>query len=169
MLYLIDPRGAVWQSADYTLGKAVARQRVDGRPVDDLPLATARLEIDAADALDLALRHGLAAPRGILLDGSWVSQVLKPATLKAQRSNQDATAAQLEPVERYTEGEPVNRHHRDVVREGAPRALDKRIEQAEKDARDALQAAPRRELLAHWRGLGGTLPETIVADLDDAE
>ena len=61
MLYLIDPRGAVWQSADYTLAKAVARQRVDGRPVDDLPLATARLEIDAADALDLALRHGLAA------------------------------------------------------------------------------------------------------------
>ena len=37
MLYLIDPRGAVWQSADYTLAKAVARQRVDGRPVDDLP------------------------------------------------------------------------------------------------------------------------------------
>ena len=45
----------------------------------------------------------------------------------------------------------------------------KMIEQAEKDAREALQAAPRRELLAHWRGLGGTLPETIVADLDDAE
>ena len=29
MLYLIDPRGAVWQSADYTLAKAVARQRVE--------------------------------------------------------------------------------------------------------------------------------------------
>lgn len=168
MLYLIDPRGAVWQS-DYTLARAVARQRVDGRPVDDLPLTRARLDIDPADALDLALRHGLAAPRGILLDGSWVSQVLKPGTLKAQRSNQDATAEQLEPVERYTEEEPVKRHHHDAVREGAPRALDKRIEQAEEDARKALQAAPRRELLAHWRGLGGTLPETIVADLDDAE
>ena len=168
MLYLIDPHGAVWQS-DYTLARAVARQRVDGRPVDDLPLTRARLDIDPADALDLALRHGLAAPRGILLDGSWVSQVLKPGTLKAQRSNQDATAEQLEPVERYTEEEPVKRHHHDAVREGAPRALDKRIEQAEEDVRKALQAAPRRELLAHWRGLGGTLPETIVADLDDAE
>ena len=35
MLYLIDPRGAVW-SADTTIGRARARARVDGRPVDDL-------------------------------------------------------------------------------------------------------------------------------------
>ena len=35
MLYLIDPRGAVW-SADTTIGRARARVREYDRPVGDL-------------------------------------------------------------------------------------------------------------------------------------
>ena len=50
MLYLIDPRGAVW-SADTTIGRARARARVDGRPVDDLKFTK------AAMLLTLSLIH----------------------------------------------------------------------------------------------------------------
>lgn len=168
MLYLIDPRGAVWQS-DVTLGRALARQKVDGRPVDDVPLKKAVLPIDEADVLDLGLRHGVAAPRGILLDGGWVTQVLQPSQLKRQRANQDATAGQLEPVELRTETDSLRSSRHAAVVEGAHRDLDKRIEKAEKAAREALQAAPRRELVTHWRGMGGGLPATIQADLADAD
>ena len=48
MLYLIDPRGAVW-SADTTIGRARARARVDGRPVDDLAGLLVEL-VDAGEA-----------------------------------------------------------------------------------------------------------------------
>lgn len=63
MLYLIDPRGAVW-SADATIGQARARARVDGRPIDDLKFARAAMLLTLDDYVDLALRHGVEAPAG---------------------------------------------------------------------------------------------------------
>ena len=111
MLYLIDPRGAVW-SADTTIGRARARARVDGRPVDDLQFTKAAMLLTFDDHVDLALRHGVAAPRGLLLDHGFVAQVLAPANLKAQRANQDAIAEQLAVVERRTEDVGSLRSHR---------------------------------------------------------
>ena len=48
-------------------------------------LAAMLLTLD--DYVDLALRHGVEAPRGILLDHGFVAQALAPANLKAQRAN----------------------------------------------------------------------------------
>ena len=58
MLYLIDPRGAVW-SADTTIGRARARARVDGRPVDDSKQAYAHaFVVLAASSATAAGRPG---------------------------------------------------------------------------------------------------------------
>ena len=118
MLYLIDPRGAVW-SADTTIGRARARARVDGRPVDDLKFTKAAMLLTFEDHVDLALRHGIAAPRGLLLDHGFVAQVLAPANLKAQRANQDAIAEQLAVVERRTEDVGSLRSHRHAAASSA--------------------------------------------------
>ncbi|MDY6055196.1 hypothetical protein [Micrococcus sp.] len=168
MLLLIDPRGAVW-SADVTYGRAVARHTVDGRPLDDLPFRRAALVLDLEDYVDLALRHGVCVPRGLLLDGGWVDTVLKPGTLEAQRRNQDRVAEQLRPVERNTEDDTVRLYQRDTMLDGAQDDLNERIEKAQEDATRTLQAPPRHELIHHWRGLGGPLPASIVENLDDAE
>jgi len=164
MLYLIDPRGAVW-SADATLGRARAQARVDGRPIDDLPFRKAALELDMEDYVDLALRHGVAAPRGILLDHGFVDHALAPSRLKAQKRNQDEIAEQLTPVARYSEEDTVRLHRHDSVLDGAHRSLDQRISAAEEQAKETLQADPDEDLLRHWRALGGRVPATITADL----
>ena len=167
MLYLIDPRGAVW-SADATIGHARARARVDGRPIDDLKFTKAAMLLTLEDYVDLALRHGVEAPRGILLDHGFVAQALAPSNLKAQRANQDAMAEQLELVERRTEDEGSLRSHRhDAAYEGAHRDLDRRIKKAEEAAREALQKDPDEDLIRHWRRLGGEVPATIEADRRD--
>jgi len=164
MLYLIDPRGAVW-SADATLGRARARQRVDGRPLDDLPFTKAAMVLDLEDFVDLALRHGVAAPRGILLDHGFVECALAPSKLKQERRNQEQVAAQLAPVTRCTEDDDVALYRRDALHEEADRRLAERIEKAESTAREILQAEPRRDLLDHWKALGGAVPATVTADL----
>ena len=166
MLYLIDPRGAVW-SADTTIGRARARARVDGRPVDDLKFTKAAMLLTFDDHVDLALRHGLAAPRGLLLDHGFVAQVLAPANLKAQRANQDAIAEQLAVVERRTEDVGSLRSHRHAAAyEGADQSLERRIKKAEETARETLQAAPDEDLVRHWTRLGGAVPATLQADRD---
>lgn len=166
MLYLIDPRGAVW-SADATIGQARARARVDGRPIDDLKFARAAMLLTLDDYVDLALRHGVEA-RGILLDHGFVAQALAPANLKAQRANQDAMAEQLLPVERRTEDAGSLRGHRhDAAYEGAHQDLDRRIKKAEETARETLQKTPDEDLIRHWRRLGGDVPATIEADRKD--
>ena len=167
MLYLIDPRGAVW-SADATIGQARARARVDGRPIDDLKFTRAAMLLTLDDYVDLALRHGVEAPRGILLDHGFVAQALAPANLKAQRANQDAMAEQLLPVERRTEDAGSLRGHRhDAAYEGAHQDLDRRIKKAEETARETLQKTPDEDLIRHWRRLGGDVPATIEADRKD--
>lgn len=167
MLYLIDPRGAVW-SADATIGQARARARVEGRPIDDLKFARAAMILTLDDYVDLALRHGVEAPRGILLDHGFVAQALAPANLKAQRANQDAIAEQLLPVERRTEDAGSLRGHRhDAAYEGAHQDLDRRIKKAEETARETLQKTPDEDLIRHWRRLGGDVPATIEADRKD--
>lgn len=163
MLYLIDPRGAVW-SAEATLGRARARTRVDGRPIDDLPFKRAAMVLELDDYVDLALRHGVAAPRGLLLDDGFVQRALAPSQLKAQQRNQDAIAEQLEPVHRHSEDDSVRVLRREAVHEGASRALATRIKQAEKAAKETLQADPDEELIGHWTRLGGRIPATIEAD-----
>ncbi|MGK3946145.1 hypothetical protein ABK046_48320, partial [Streptomyces caeruleatus] len=83
------------------------------------------------DHVDLALRHGVAAPRGLLLDHGFVAQVLAPANLKAQRANQDAIAEQLAVVERRTEDVGSLRSHRHAAAyEGADQSLERRIKKA---------------------------------------
>lgn len=167
MLHLIDPRGAVW-SADTTIGYARARARVDGRPVDDLAFTRAAMLLTLEDYVDLALRHGVEAPRGLLLDHGFVAQALAPANLKAQRANQDAMAAQLEPVERRTEDAGSLRGHRhEAAYEGAHQDLDRRIRKAEEAAREILQKEPDEGLIRHWTRLGGAVPATIQADRQD--
>ena len=163
MLYLIDPRGAVW-SADVTLGRARARARVDGRPVDDLPFTKAAMVLDQEDFVDLALRHGVAAPRGILLDHGFVERALAPSKLTFQQRNQDAIAEQLEPVQRRTEEDSAKKSRHEAAYEGAHRKLATRIEKAEEEARETLQAEPKDELVGHWTRLGGRIPATIAAD-----
>ena len=56
MLYLIDPRGAVW-SADATIGQARARARVDGRPIDDLKFARAAMLLTLDDYVAVSYTH----------------------------------------------------------------------------------------------------------------
>ena len=116
---------------------------MDGRPVDDLKFTKAAMLLTFEDHVDLALRHGVAAPRGLLLDHGFVAQVLAPANLKAQRANQDAIAEQLAVVERRTEDVGSLRSHRHAAAyEGADQDLERRITKAEEAARETLQAAP---------------------------
>ena len=153
-------------SADTTIGRARARARVDGRPVDDLKFAKAAMLLTVDDDVDLAMRHGVAAPRGLLLDHGFVAQVLAPANLKAQRANQDAIAEQLAVVERRTEDVGSLRSHRHAAAyEGADQDLERRIKKAEEAARETLQAAPDEDLVRHWTRLGGAVPATLQAGL----
>ena len=164
MLYLIDPRGAVW-SADTTLGAARARARVDGAQLDDQRWTTAQMRLSYEDYLDLALRHGLAVPHGLMLDSGFVDHALAPARLDASLRNQDELSERLEHVGRDTEDPSPRLPERRRVHEAGRSSLADRQSSAEKKARDIVNAPVRRDLVDHWDRLDGVLPVTVSQEL----
>jgi hypothetical protein len=164
MLYLIDPRGHVYE-AETTLGAARARERVDGRPVADQNWHRAAMLLDYDDYLDIALRHGVTCSKGLLLDAGFVKHALAPSQLKASGRNQEAVAVQVQAVGRDTEDRSTRLHERAMMVKSALSGHSSRLSKAEDKAREILQADVRQDLVEHWHRLGGILPEATSAEL----
>ena len=164
MLYLIDPRGRVLE-ADATIGRARAQWIVDRRPLDDLPWKRAVQVLDYDDFLDIALRHGIAVDRGLMLDSGFVKHALAPSRMKATARNHESVAVQVDPVGRHTEDRSLRLNEHAITTAAAERNTARRLAAAEDKARDILQADVNQDLVHHWHRLGGVLPEATSADL----
>ncbi|MDO5634958.1 MAG: hypothetical protein Q4G34_08845 [Micrococcus sp.] len=169
MLYLMDPRGGL-HSAETTLGALRAQEKTGGRGFRRAGWQKAIAVLEFEDYVDLALRHGVAVNEGLVLDAGFVEHVLMPSRLRAQQANQERVAAQLEPVRRDTEDRSLALHDRHALGVSADRDLSRRLEKAEDSARDILQGEIRHDLVAHWRRLGGQVPqvthEELLAEID---
>ena len=164
MLYLIDPRGHVYE-AETTFGAARARERVDGRRLEDQAWHKAAMLLDYDDYLDIALRHGVTCSKGLMLDAGFVKHALAPSQLKASGRNQEAVAVQVQAVGRDTEDRRTRLHERAMMVKNALSGHKSRLSEAEDKAREILQADVKQELVRHWQSLGGILPESTSAEL----
>lgn len=163
MLYLIEPHGRL-RSAETTLGDLRARQKMGGG-FRRIVWRTAPQLLHMDDYVDLALRHGVTAQTGLILDESFVEHARRPAELRAQQANQERVAAQLAGISRDSEDRSMRLHDRRALHDGADRDLARRLEKAEDKAREILQADIQSELVLHWKALGGTLPQATRAEL----
>ena len=164
MLYLIDPRGHVYE-AETTIGAARARERVDGRRIDDRAWHKAAMVLDYDDYLDIALRHGVKCSKGLMLDAGFARHALAPSKLKASGRNQEAVAVQVQAVGRDTEDRSTRLHQRAMTLKNALSGHKSRLSKAEDWAREILQADVNQDLARHWQSLGGILPESTSAEL----
>lgn len=157
MLYQVMPdRSMVWINMPDRVVDAAAEVGVDLAMLEWEPS-----ESRATDAIvGMALRYGVTCRGGIAVGGRHVAVLLRPSQIvethaQAQegRAKLGRENALMEPL--FPGPEEGRRALDAAVDEGVRIA----IERAEADAAKLLDTrAPDQELVAHWRALGGELP-----------
>ena len=161
MLYLLRPDGSMGWAND--VGGSLRQIAAEG--TNDLsawPWDPAERVVDSA-ALRVALRHGVAIPAGIIVDGGLVVQQGDAAKLRATHEDLKASRAALDrangdfleavnPGSRAS-GHEINRRVDETVETTAARFDVK--------AGRVVSGPADPGLVAHWQHLGGMLPDPL--------
>ncbi|WP_127818245.1 hypothetical protein [Microbacterium sp. CPCC 204701] len=120
------------------------------------------------DDVRVALRYGIAATGGIILDGIHVYTVQRPGTLRiladenAVRTAAYNASPQVKMVDEYLEQMmPGWREQGRKTDAGVAESLKRSVQEAEADAAKELAAPVQDELVSHWAKLGGALPDPL--------
>lgn len=121
-----------------------------------------------ADDVRVALRYGLAATGGIVVDARHVVPMQRPAELRALAADNAIRTAkyrelpQVKMVEEYLEhlGPGHNERSREIDR-GVAESLEASIEEADEEAADELAAPVSDDLVQHWQLVGGIVPDPL--------
>lgn len=158
MLYLITPDSSVY-TADIELGLALADQTAGRRLLADLDWQPDVGTVEPQRLLDLALRHGIDARRGLVVHGGFVAQALEPERLRAAQQNHQQVTRQLASVadEPRFEDRAWFRHERAAAEE-ARQASAGALREAEKTAKELAEDPVQDHLVRAWQRAGGLAP-----------
>jgi hypothetical protein len=163
MLYLITPTVLLWNDLPGNLVLTAAR---------DHQVDLAELDWDPSDhpidpiIVRLALRQGVACSRGLVVRGSDLSVRFRPQELIDVKLEGDATRAKLADwksgqddfMEQLIPGWTEHGRQLDAsIADG----LQSVFRDSVRDLQKELEAAPSEDLLAHWVGIGGALPDPV--------
>jgi len=161
MLYLLEPNEKVtWVDLPHSVTAAFVREH--GLDLEALEWSPAELKLDSM-ILRLAVRFGLPARRGLVVDGGTVSEYARigrmiethDAANVAQERVKESNGPLMEALmpgwtERTRE---LDARVNDSVRQA--------IAEAVADLDEQLSEQPDDQLAQHWRRLGGVLPSPL--------
>ncbi|NLP82626.1 hypothetical protein HF576_02070 [Microbacterium sp. CFH 90308] len=165
MLYFVKPFGQLsWtENVDQTLIDLARAHNKDLAQVSEWWKPSERAAND--DDVRVALRYGIAATGGIVVDAGHVVTVQRPGSLRVLAAeNSVRTAAynaspQVKMVDEYLEQMmPGWKAQGRTTDAGVEASLRDSIREAERDAAQELAGEVKPELTSHWQLLGGSLP-----------
>jgi hypothetical protein len=159
LLYLVTPsREVLWLQLPAGITLATAAQN----DWDLAHLEWAPSEQPFSEPiLKLALAHGAMASNGLILEGGFVAQATHGDRLRdslQQLHNADAATAEGDAL--LEQLMPGRRAHRDRLDQAIDAQAEELIVEADDEARELIDAPPKRDLVEHWTSLGGDLPAT---------
>ncbi|WP_448808359.1 hypothetical protein [Agromyces bauzanensis] len=166
LLYLIHPdRTMAW--VDYFGQDPIDEAVANGRDLGLLENWWDPAESVAEDiVVRVALRHGTASAKGIIIPGIHVAQVRRPAELaqlaaESERVRREA-APHFKVVDEFIEAQaPGWIAHGEELDKRVQASMNATREEARREAQEELDAPVKPDLVAHWARLGGPLPTNL--------
>jgi hypothetical protein len=158
VLYLLKPpMKLMWEDYPAEPVLTIARERndvdlarLDWKP-SERPLTT--------DGIRVALRHGVRCSTGIVVEGIHLVELSRAGELRQLAVEGQAARAALAPhdalMEKISPG--WTEHGRELDARIAA-TMDEAVREAQEEAAELLAAPVQPELSAHWRSLGGVVP-----------
>lgn len=160
MIYLVEPsRRGQWCNVHSKVVLTAARERA----ADLSKLDWAPSEAAATDAhVRVALRHGTPVPGGLVVDAGLLGEQDQADLIRQAHRRAAASREQLAPVEAKLERVmPGNTERGRELDRRVDESTARAVERAEEEAAEALRSAADDRLVAHWRALGGVVPDPV--------
>ncbi|MCR2816873.1 hypothetical protein [Microbacterium jiangjiandongii] len=167
MLYFVKPFGQLtWTAnADQTVLDLARTQGEDLGLMTDWWENAERPSND--DDVRVALRYGLAATGGIVVDDRHVVTAQLRSTLRALaaedgvRTAEFDTTPQVMRVNYYLEQMIPGWKERGLTDDGVAESLKHALRESEEEAAEQLAVPVQPELLRHWERAGGVIPQPV--------